>query len=915
MKRFVPWLVLIAVSGAVSKTWSVEPYVVGFDRFGKANVESGLLLIGELGCLSCHRDESLSGELAPKAAPNLSRVAQRSDPYFLSKYIANPAAVHPGTTMPSLLGEKDAVSTATAITHYLVSLSDKAFRRDVPDTVAIERGRELYGKVGCVACHVSTPHTPTTDELANSSRPFPDLTAKYSIDGLRTFLKDPLHTRPSGRMPNLRLSDREATEIANFLLRDTRVNGPLSYQLFTGRKDNLNGPREQTLHQTGLADGFQLPKRLPGSRFRIVFNGFVHIDSDGDYGFHWRSSGAIRFKVGDKQIVEQVRPPQRDRVHEGTKRISLNRGWLPIELEYLEPRGVKNLNLQWDGPNIQRGPIATSRLKHEYSSKEDSVRKWLFDEALAKQGGQLFVSTGCVSCHEKDSGQKMPPDGYSNALAKLPTVGGCLGESQQGIPNFHLSDGQRDAIRAAITAIGQGKVTQRTGEERIAATMLRLNCYACHQRGEIGGVTEMREPHFTCSEKDLGGEGNFPPTLSNVGDKLQIGWLSEVLDQGASVRPYMNTRMPKFGAANVRNLAKQLVDQDLQKSTIPDPVDSPDSAKVVGRELAGRGKLQCISCHKFNRYDSAGLQAMDLVDTTRRLNRHWFHRYMLNPAALRPGTRMPQSWPGGETFYKDILDGDTQRQIDSLWTYLSDGKLAINPEGLVPRNKELVVASKAVVYRNKLWEAGFRGIAVGYSAHVNMAFDAQNKRLALLWKNRFLNVTSHWSRQSMGRVRPAGDDVIVLPSPTPFAKLDQPDRAWPTDENKKLNIKFGGYQLDELDRPTFLYQIRDGDSTLQVQDFSDGMLDGDQFVLQRQLTLSGESKHGAIGWLIWNDSPVTEKAGVYQCGEKLKIRFQLPENAKAFIAGDQSNELRILIDPTKATTNNHQTKIGVRYQW
>ena len=306
---------------------------------------------------------------------------------------------------------------------------------------------------------------------------------------------------------------------------------------------------------------------------------------------------------------------------------------------------------------------------------------------------------------------------------------------------------------------------------------------------------------------------------------------------------------------------------------------------------------------------------MDLVDTTRRLNRHWFHRYMLNPAALRPGTRMPQSWPGGETFYKDILDGDTQRQIDSLWTYLSDGKLAINPEGLVPRNKELVVASKAVVYRNKLWEAGFRGIAVGYSAHVNMAFDAQNKRLALLWKNRFLNVTSHWSRQSMGRIRPAGDDVIVLPSATPFAKLDQPDRAWPTDENKKLNIKFGGYQLDELDRPTFLYQIRDGDSTLQVQDFSDGMLDGDQFALQRQLTLSGESKQGEIGWLIWNDSPVTEKAGVYQCGEKLTIHFQLPENAKAIIAGDQSNELRILIDPTKATTNNHQTKIGVRYQW
>ncbi len=37
---------------------------------------------------------------------------------------------------------------------------------------------------------------------------------------------------------------------------------------------------------------------------------------------------------------------------------------------------------------------------------------------------------------------------------------------------------------------------------------------------------------------------------------------------------------------------------------------------------------------------------------------------------------MPESWPGGQTFYKEILDGEVDQQINALWAYLEGGSNA-----------------------------------------------------------------------------------------------------------------------------------------------------------------------------------------------------------------------------------------------
>ena len=81
--------------------------------------------------------------------------------------------------------------------------------------------------------------------------------------------------------------------------------------------------------------------------------------------------------------------------------------------------------------------------------------------------------------------------------------------------------------------------------------MVRFNCYACHERDKLGGVEEARNPHFQSDMPEMGDEGRLPPHLTGVGAKLTSEWLRTVLDQGAKDRPYMFTRMPRFGTANV----------------------------------------------------------------------------------------------------------------------------------------------------------------------------------------------------------------------------------------------------------------------------------------------------------------------------------------------------------------------------
>src|SRR5262245_22033389 len=82
-----------------------HPRVPGFERFHTGPqadpARGGRLLLTELGCVNCH--EPQGAKQAGKQGPVLDQVGARVKVSWLRKFLADPHAVKPGTTMPDLL--------------------------------------------------------------------------------------------------------------------------------------------------------------------------------------------------------------------------------------------------------------------------------------------------------------------------------------------------------------------------------------------------------------------------------------------------------------------------------------------------------------------------------------------------------------------------------------------------------------------------------------------------------------------------------------------------------------------------------------------------------------------------------------------------------------------------------------------
>ena len=116
---------------------------------------------------------------------------------------------------------------------------------------------------------------------------------------------------------------------------------------------------------------------------------------------------------------------------------------------------------------------------------------------------------------------------------------------------------------------------------------------------------------------------------------------------------------------------------------------------------------------------------------------------------------------------------------------------------------------EATLYRNFIDGAGPRAIGVGYHEGVNLAFDANNMRLAMIWHGEFIDGARHWIGRGQGFQPPAGSDVIRLPEGVVITELENSDSVWPGSEYRTRELDFEGYTLDKFQRPTFKYSRED----------------------------------------------------------------------------------------------------------
>ena len=222
---------------------------------------------------------------------------------------------------------------------------------------------------------------------------------------------------------------------------------------------------------------------------------------------------------------------------------------------------------------------------------------------------------------------------------------------------------------------------------------------------------------------------------------------------------------------------------------------------------------------------------------TQRLREDWFRRYLFDPQAFRPGTRMPTGYPDGKATVRDVFAGDSGKQIAAIWTFLKDGDRAGIPDGLLAEAIELKPDSKPVIYRNFIEGLSPRGIAVGYPEKCNIAWDANRMSLGLVWHGKFIDASKHWVGRGPGNQSPLGDHVTKIEDSSPVATLASADTLWPNTPPRERGYKFLGYDLDAQGRPSFKYRA----GSVSVVDFLEPVAAGDEGSFRRKLSLSAET--------------------------------------------------------------------------
>jgi len=723
-----------------------------------------------------------------------------------------------------------------ALSHFILSLR-RAKPLETWGGPAV-KAKEVFNRVGCAACH-----QPLDGPPISGSVPLPDFRAKFSSPAaLAHFLADPLSVRPSGRMPKMNLTQGEAMSIASHFVglapRDPDpaedVVPGMTYEVFEGGFGKM--PDFDTLKPvaTGVTDRFDPHLAKKEENFALRFQGYLEIPQDGVYSFYTHSDDGSVLRIGSTLVVNN------DGIHAGEEKsgsIALKAGRHAFSVGFIQGGGGAELRVSYEGPKSKR-EIPASALSHPKSGppriREGApAAETLFtpDPALVEKGRELFTAKRCATCHEGVAGTKALE---FKPLSQIKSDGGCLG----GKPaNYSLGPAQIQALSAAIRDAASW--AKPTPAQRVQRTLTALNCGACHERERRGGPTPERNPLFVTSGDDMGDEGRIPPHLNGVGAKLRREWLQTLLASGQKVRPYMVTRMPVFGTANVAGLAEDLEKADA--AAAPAPLTRDVDLVKGGRLLVGTKGMSCVTCHMFQNHRSLGIQGMDLVHMAQRLRRDWFGKYLLDPPSLRPGTRMPTYWPEGKSVRKDILEGSTERQIEALWQYLSEGGKAQIPIGIGPQPIPLVPVDEAIIYRNFIQGAGSRAIAVGYPEKAHLAFDADQMRLALLWHGDFIDASKHWVDRGAGNQSPAGEDVLALTDGAPFAVLADEKAAWPKAWGHDAGYQFGGYELDAKRRPTFLYAF----GKVEVRDFFEAVEGKPAPTFKRTITL--ESKDAPAG--------------------------------------------------------------------
>lgn len=192
--------------------------VVEVPRAEKLN--EGRRLVQTFGCFGCHKMKEFEDRW--KVWPSFAHLQSKVGREWIVRWLQNPKAFRPTTQMPRIFHlsnmdlpedrERDNAAIQ-GIAHYLIQRSTPIELKSPPAPGDPQVGEKLFKEVGCLGCHSAG------DYGVNDFGPnLYGIGSKTSVEWLFTWLKNPKHYHEETRMPDLRLTDEEASHLAAYLL-------------------------------------------------------------------------------------------------------------------------------------------------------------------------------------------------------------------------------------------------------------------------------------------------------------------------------------------------------------------------------------------------------------------------------------------------------------------------------------------------------------------------------------------------------------------------------------------------------------------------------------------------------------------------------------------------------------------------
>ena len=580
----------------------------------------GMSTFEKAGCYSCHQMDRWAD--APKPGPSLYKMASKTDRDWTYRWIMEPRAFRHNTWMPHFFKKGNNSSPqdilrseqeSLAMIEYLYEKSEDYEQVDKPYIGDSENGELLVSSYGCMGCHQiqleeDPDYIPSMQNIRLEQGPnLIGLGSKTNEKWSFNWLKNPYSYHPGTKMPNMRLSDEEASDIVAYLIQgkttefdETPVPG-VDQKILNEITSDFLSQLNSTSQVAQKLESMSVEEKLSYSGKNLI----------GHYGC---------YSCHNIQGFEEAKPIGIALNHEGSKLISkLDFGFWHDEIPHTK----------WD---------------------------WFYNKINEPEKFDLIPNDdGSVSVKELKPLEKsrMPWYGLEDKeITSLVTL--IMGLVKDEIPPTKLPEKTPQYL--AVTK----------GEQFIHTN----NCLGCHKLDDEGGAIWpatadwLREVADNTNAEDMSLVQSFsPPLLNTQGRKTQPQWLLKWFKNVSMIRPHLQVRMPSFDYTDEEwnDLISYFQQKDNLDLIYEDPHDFTlnSSSFKAGERIAEMGA--CINCHFYGQEkpkQDALTWAPNLVLTKERLRPEWLVEWFINPQDVMPGTKMPAPY---------IPTEEPQNSIREVW--------------------------------------------------------------------------------------------------------------------------------------------------------------------------------------------------------------------------------------------------------